>query len=128
MYGSPVLLANFSLLKRLACFQKRRFEWIFGSTFTYEEQFAKHHCLSISPLLEMRTLLLLLDLLDNKYLFDPSNYIQFQNLKTTSKRKKTNSLKMIGISHLQEKFFVLAVNSSNCLYRHDFIDFNDSNK
>ena len=105
MYGSPVWLANFSLLKRLECFQKRCFKWIFGSTFTHEEQLAKHQCLPISLHLEMRTLFLLLDILDNKYLFDPSNYIQFQNLKTTSRRKTTNPLKVIGISHLQESSF-----------------------
>ena len=129
MYGSPVWLANFSFLKRLECFQKRCFKWIFGSKFTYEEQLAKHHCLSISLLIEMRTLYLLLDMLDNKYLFDPSTYIQFQNVKTC-RRKATNPLKVIGISHLQENsFFVRAVNSFNYLYRHGIIDFNDpSNK
>ena len=94
MYGSPVWLANFNLLKRLECFQKRCCKWIFGSTFTYEEQLAKHQFLPISLHFEMRTLFLLLDILDNKYLFDPSNYIQFQNLKTTSKRKTTNPLKV----------------------------------
>ena len=126
MYGSPVWLANFSLLKRLECFQKRCFKWIFASTFTYEEQLAKHQCLPISLHLEMRTLFLLLDILDNKYLFDPSNYIQFHNLKTTSRRKTTNPLRVIGISHLQESsFFVRAVNSFNYLYRHGIIDFND---
>ena len=124
MYGSPVWLANFSSLKRLEYFQKRCFKWIFGSTFTYEEQLAKHQCLPISLHLEMRTLFLLLDILDNKYLFDPSNYIQFQNLKTAS--RTTNPLKVIGISHLQESsFFVRAVNSFNYLYWHGIIDLND---
>ena len=66
MYGSPVWLANFSLLKRLECFQKRCCKWIFGSTFTYEEQLAKHQCLPISLHLEIRTLFSLLDILDNK--------------------------------------------------------------
>ena len=126
MYGSPVWLANFNFFKRLECFQKRCFEWIFGSIFTYEEQLAKHQCPPISLHLEMRTLFLLLDILDNKYLFDPSNYIQFQNLKTTSRRKTTNPLKVIGTSRLQERsFFVRAVNAFNYLYRHGFIDFND---
>ena len=126
MYGSPVWLVNFSSLKRLECFQKRCFKWIFGSTFTYEEQLAKHQCLPISLHLEMRILFLRLDILDNKYLFDPANYIQFQNLKTTFRRKTTNPLKVIGISHLQESsFFVRAVNSFNYLYRHGIIDFND---
>ena len=126
MYGSPIWLANFSLLRRLECFQKRCFKWISASTFTYEEQLAKHQCLPISLHLEMRTLFLLLDILDNKYLFDPSNYIQFQNLKTTSRRKTTNPLKVNGISHLQESsFFVRAVNSFIYIYRHGIIDFND---
>ena len=83
-------------------------------------------CLPISLHLEMRILFLRLDILDNKYLFDPANYIQFQNLKTTFRRKTTNPLKVIGISHLQESsFFVRAVNSFNYLYRHGIIDFND---
>ena len=93
MYGSAVWLAKFSLLKRLECFHKLCFTWIFGSTFTYEEQLAKHQCLPNSLHLEMWILFLLLDILDNKYLFDPSNYIQFQNLKTTSRRKTTNTSK-----------------------------------
>ena len=105
MYGPPVWSANFSLLKRLECFQKRCFKWIFGSTFTYEEQLAKHQCLPISLHLEMRTLFLLLDILDNKHLFDPSNYIQFQNLKSTSRRKTLNPLNVIGFPHLQENSF-----------------------
>ena len=71
----------------------------------YEEQLAKHQYLPISLHLEMRTLFILLDILDNKYLFDPSNYIQFQNLKTTSRGKTTNPFKVFGISHLQESFF-----------------------
>ena len=126
MYGSPVWLANFSFLKRLECFQKRCFKWIFGSKLTYEEQLAQHHCLPISLLIEMRTIFLLLDILDNKYLFDPSNYIQFQNLKPTFRRKATNPIKVIRISHIQENsFFVRAVNSFNYLYRHGIIDFND---
>ena len=52
--------------------------------------------------------------------------IQFKNAKTTSRKKTTNPLKVIGISHLQENsFFVRAVNSFNFLYRHSIIDFNE---
>ena len=54
---------------------------------------------------QMRTIFLLLDILDNKYLFYPSNYIQYQNLITSSRRKTTNPIKVIGISHIHEIFF-----------------------
>ena len=57
MYSSSNWLANFFLLKKLECFQKR-LKWIFGSTFPK----CGHS--------------LLRDIFDNKYLFDPSNYNQ----------------------------------------------------
>ena len=81
------------------------FQIVFRLNILYEEQLAKQHSLRISVLLAMRKLLLLLDMLDNKYLFDPSNYIQFQNPKIASRRKTTIPLKVSGISYLQEFYF-----------------------
>ena len=127
MYGSPVWLASFTFLKELESFQKKCFKWIFGSKLPYCDYLVKFSVLPICLLIELRTVSLFLDILDNKYNFDPSKFIVFQNLKSTSRRKMTNPLKVKTASHLQENsFFVRAVNSFNFLYRHGIINFNDT--
>ena len=127
MYGSPVWLASFTFLKELESFQKKCFKWIFGSKLPYCDYLVKFSVLPICLSIELRTVSLFLDILDNKYNFDPSKFIVFQNLKSTSRRKMTNPLKVKTASHLQENsFFVRAVNSFNFLYRHGIINFNDT--
>ena len=127
LYGSPVWLASFTFLKELESFQKKCFKWIFGSKLPYCDYLVKFRVLPICLLIELRTVSIFLDILDNKYNFDLSKFIVLQNLKSTSRRKMTNPLKVKTASHLQENsFFVRAVNSFNFLYRHGIINFNDT--
>ena len=117
MCGSPVWLASFTFLKELESFQKKCFKWIFGSKLSYCDYLVKFNVLPICLLIKLRTVSLFLDILENKYNFGPSKFIVFQNLKSTSRRKMTNPLKVKTASHLQENsFFVSAVNSFNLHY------------
>ena len=63
----------------------------------------------------MRTSILMLDILDNKYMFDLLHYIPF---KLTFRRKTTIPLKVVGVLHLKETYFLVrAVNFFHYLNR-----------
>ena len=116
-------LAGKFVLSKKQTFQKRCFKWIFEWKVAYEKQLIKYHHLPVSLPAAMQTLFLLLDTLENKYIFDRYNYIVFEPTKTISRRIVTNPLKLIAIPHLQN--FMKAVSSFNYLYRDGIINFND---
>ena len=66
----------------------------------------------------MRMPFLFIDL-ENKDVFDPSNYIIFQATKTTSRRIVTNPLKLITIRRQENSFLMRALNLSNYFYRRE---------
>ena len=106
MYGSPVWLASFTFVKELESFQKKCFKWIYGSKHPYCDYLVKFSVLPVCLLIELRTVSLFLDILDNQYNSDPSKFIVFQNLKSTSRRKMTNPLKVKTASYVQEIHFL----------------------
>ena len=117
------LVGNFLFSQKKETFQKRFLKWTFGSKLAYEKHLIKFHHSQVSLLFEIRTLFLLLDFLEIKYLIDPYKHVGFQATNTTSKRVVPNPLKLINIPHLQKNlFFVRAANSSNYLYRHGIIN------
>ena len=97
LYGIPSWSPDITRLKIMENFQKQCFKWIFGTKTSYQQLLKNHSILPICHLIELRTLIFLTQLMNNKYQYDYRKFLVVTD--STNQRRicsfnffKTNTL------------------------------------
>ena len=130
LYGFPAWYPDVSMLKKLENFQRSCFLWIFGRKSSYLKQLKDNNFLPLCYQLEYITFSFLSQLMLDKYNYDHSQYVVFQEPSRCLRGSSTNVLQLKNHhKHASISFFGRSVLIANYLFRNKIIDgFGSSNK